>query len=97
MKTVLKHTGQVMAGLLPAALLVRLGTHGLAAMIIFAVLVVVLAGLVVVLAFLGRGMLRWIIDSSERSDRVNRMMLARQGDARCLKPGTSAPSSPDSR
>ena len=32
--------------------------------------VVVLAVLVVVLAVLGRGMLRWIIDSGDRSDRT---------------------------
>jgi hypothetical protein len=96
-KTALKHTGQAVAGVLPAALLVRLGTHGVAAMIVFAVLVIVLGGVVVVLAFLGRGMLRWIIDSGERSDRVSRMLLARRGDARCLKPGTSASSSSGSR
>jgi hypothetical protein len=55
-KNALKHAGPAVAGMLPAARSVRLGTHGLAAMIIF-------AAVVVVLAVLGRRMLRWIIDS----------------------------------
>ena len=69
MRNALRHAGRAVAGMLPAALLVGLGTRGFATMIIFAVLVIVLAVVVVVLAFVARGMLRWIIDSGERSDR----------------------------
>jgi hypothetical protein len=32
----------------------------------------------------------WIIGSPDRSDRVNRMLLARRGDARCLQVDLSA-------
>ncbi len=65
------------------ALLVRIGMPALAALVFVAVLVL--------------GMIYWIIASPDRSDRVARILLARQGDARCLEPGTSAPSSPDSK
>lgn len=71
MKSIVKCAGQVVAGMLPAALLVRLGVP-VAAVFFFAILVL--------------GVLCWIIDSQERSDRVARMMLARRGNARCLKP-----------
>jgi hypothetical protein len=64
------------AGLLPAALLARLGVPALAALVFLAVLVL--------------GVACWIIDSGDRSDRVTRMILARRGDARCLAPGPSA-------
>jgi len=43
---------------------------------------------VVVLTVLGLGVICWVINSPERSDRVNRMMFARRGDGRCLEPGT---------
>ena len=76
MKNVLKHAGKVVGGMLPAAVLVRIGMPALAAAVFLAVLVL--------------GVICWIISSPERSDRVNRMLLARRGDARCLKPGTSA-------
>lgn len=95
MRNALKHAGRAVATMLPAALIAGLGTHGLAAMIIFAGLVVVLGVVAVVLAFICRGMLRWIIDSSERSDRMNRMILAKRGDSSCLKPDAST--SPSSR
>src|SRR5690348_3137168 len=52
---------------------------------------------VVVLAVLGLGVICWVINSPERSDRVNRMMFARRGDGRCLEPGTSAQRQPASR
>jgi hypothetical protein len=39
---------------------------------------------VVVLAVLGLGVICWIIKSSDRCDRVNRMLLARRGEASCL-------------
>jgi hypothetical protein len=47
------------------------------------------AAVVVVLAVLGFGVICWIINSPDRSDRVNRMLLARRGDTNCLAPGTS--------
>jgi hypothetical protein len=82
-KTILKHAGGAAAGMLPAALLVRLGMSALAAVVFLVVLVL--------------GVICWIISSDDRTDRVNRMLLARQGDARCLDPDTFAPSSPASR
>ena len=83
MKSALKHAGRAAAGMLPAALLVRLGMPALAAVVFLAVLVV--------------GVTCWIISSDDRTDRVNRIMLAGQGDARSLEPGASAPSSPAPR
>lgn len=71
-KNIVKYAGQVAAGILPAALLARLGRPALAAVFLFAVLVL--------------GVICWIISSQERSDRVARMMLALRGNARCLKP-----------
>jgi hypothetical protein len=44
---------------------------------------------VVVLAVLGLGVICWIINSPDRSDRVNRMLLARRGDSNCLAPKAS--------
>lgn len=59
MKNVLKCAGR-WAGL--AALLAGLSLHGLAA-------ILVLGGVVVVLAVLGHGIIRWIIDSDDRYPR----------------------------
>jgi hypothetical protein len=80
-KSALKHASRA-AGMLPAALLIRLGIPALAALVFLAVLVL--------------GVICWIISDQGRSDRVTRMMLARRGDAKCLKPSTSAPTSPAS-
>jgi hypothetical protein len=52
---------------------------------------------VVVLTALGLGLICWVINSPERSDRVNRMMFARRGDGRCFEQGTSARRQPASR
>jgi hypothetical protein len=52
---------------------------------------------VVVLTVLGLGVICWIINSPDRSDRVNRMIFARRGDGRCLEPGTSVRRLPASR
>ena len=70
MKNALNHIGWAAAGMLPVALLARLGLLALAALVF--------------LAFLVLGVTCWIISNPERSDRVNRMLLARRGDARCL-------------
>ena len=77
MKNALQHASRGVAGMLPVALLVRLGTPALAALVFLAVLVL--------------AVICWIIASSERCDRVNRLMLARRGDARCLAPPPSRP------
>jgi hypothetical protein len=82
-KTALRHASRAVAGIVPAALLVRLGMPALAALVFLAVLVL--------------GVICWIIGSPGRSDRVNRTMLAMRGDVRCLEPGPSAPSSSASR
>jgi hypothetical protein len=54
---------------------------------------------VVVLAVLGLGVICWIINSPDRCDRVNRILLARRGDASCLdlEPGASIQRLPASR
>jgi len=62
--------------MLPAAFLGRLGMPALAALVFLAVLAL--------------AVICWIIASGERCDRVNRMMLARRGDARCLASPPSA-------
>jgi hypothetical protein len=77
MKTALKHSGRTAAGIPAAALIVRLGMSA----------IVVVASLTVFAVIV----ICWIISSDERSDRVNRMMLARRGDARCLKGGPGGP------
>jgi hypothetical protein len=72
-----------MAG--PAALLAGLTAHGLLALVL-------LAALVVILAVLAGGMLRWIISSSDRSDVVIRMILALRGNGGSLTQEHSADS-----
>lgn len=73
MKNVLKQAGRAVAGLLPAALLAQLGMPALAALVFLAVLVL--------------GVICWIVNNDDRCERVSRIMLARRGNARCLKPG----------
>jgi hypothetical protein len=72
-KGAVRRADQVAAGVLPAAAFVRLGIPALAAAVSLVVLVA--------------GVTCWVLSSDDRSDRLNRMLLARQGDARCLKPG----------
>jgi hypothetical protein len=74
----LKRAGRVTAGIVPAAALARLGLPALAA--------------VVFLGVLALGAACWVIASSDRSDRVTRMIYARRGDGRSLGPGS--PGSP---
>jgi len=69
--------------MLPAALLARLGVPALTAVIVLVVLVI--------------GVTCWIISNDDRTGRVNRMMLAIRGDARCLEIAASARPSPASR
>ena len=83
-ENVVKSVSRWVAG--AAALLTGVSTHGLG--------VIVLAGLVIVLAVFGRGMIRWIIDSGERSDRVTRMITAWRGDAMSPAPGPPDASPP---
>jgi len=80
MKTALKHLGRTAAGIPAAALLVRLGMPTIVAAACLTVFVIIV--------------ICWIISSDERCDRVNRMMLARRGDASCLKPGPAEPPRP---
>jgi hypothetical protein len=82
-KNALKHVGRAMAGVLPAALFVRLGLPVIVALVFLAVLVL--------------GATCWVINNGDRSDRVTRMILARHGDTRCLATGSPATSSPSSR
>jgi hypothetical protein len=72
----LRRAGRVAAGMLPVAMLARLGVPALAA--------------VVFLAILALGAACWVIASCDRSDRVTRMIYARHGDARSLVPGSPA-------
>ncbi len=71
-----RRAGRVVAGLLPAAALVRLGAPALVSAVILAVLALVAAC--------------WVIASGDRSDRVTRMIYARHGDARSLVPRSPA-------
>jgi hypothetical protein len=82
--------GALLAGL------AGLSPHMLTAFVMLGGLVISL-GVVVILAVLGCGLFRWVIDDDARSDRVNRMLLARRGDAKCLEPSSPAPSSPASQ
>ena len=66
----------MVAGMLPAAALARLGVPALAAVVFLAVLTL--------------GAACWVITSSDRSDRVTRMIYARHGDARSLVPRSPA-------
>ena len=75
MKSALTLTGRAAAGILPAAALAKLGIPALAALVFLGVLVL--------------GVICWIISDQGRSDRVNRMLLARRGNARCLVPTAS--------
>jgi hypothetical protein len=70
MKNARQRASRGVAGMLPVALAGRLGGPALGALVFLAVLVL--------------AVICWIIASGERCDRVNRMMLARRGDARCL-------------
>jgi hypothetical protein len=72
----LRRAGRVAVGLLPTAVLARLGMPALAT--------------VVFLAVLALGAACWVIASDDRSDRVTRMIYARNGDARYLVPGSPA-------
>ncbi len=83
MMSALKHAGRTLAGMLPAAVLVRLGMPALAALVFLAVLVL--------------GVICWVIASDDRSGRVNRILLARQGNAKCLEPRPPVISLPASR
>jgi hypothetical protein len=84
MKNALKHAGQAVAGMLPAAILVQLGVSVLAAVVVFVAVLVL-------------GAACWVVSSPDRSDRVIRMMLAMRGNARCLASASSASSVPASR
>ncbi len=77
--TMLRHASKVAAGVLPAALVARLGLPALGALVFLA------------LVFLAAGC--WVVRSRARTDRVSRMLLALRGNANCLGPGTT-PSSP---
>ena len=83
MKNALKHAGRALCVVLPTGLLAQLGMPALAALVFLAVLVL--------------GVTCWIIGNGDRSDRVTRMIFARQGDARCLVPDPSAASLPASQ
>lgn len=73
MKITLKHAGKTAVGMLPAALIARLGMPALAAGVFLAVLALLV--------------ICWIVSNDDRCERVSRIMLARRGNASCLKPG----------
>ena len=81
--SVLKRTGRWVIGLSPVIAVFT--AHGLAVLLVLAVLVFVLA-------ILGRGMFRWLVVSEERSGRVIRDRAAerRQGNARSILPAARA-------
>jgi hypothetical protein len=73
-----------------AAVLAELTAHELLALVLAALAVVL------VLAVLARGMLRWIISSAVYSDRMIQMIRALRGDGGSLTQEHSALSSPQS-
>ena len=83
MRNAVKQTARTAAGMLPAALFIRLGLPALGALVFLAVLVL--------------GIICWIVGNADRSDRVTRMILAKRGDASCLASGSSAPATPTSQ
>jgi hypothetical protein len=82
-KNALNHVVRVLAGLLPASVLAHLGLPAFAAAVFLAVLVL--------------WMIRWVISSGERSERVIRIILARHGSSQSLAARSSAPSALASR
>jgi hypothetical protein len=76
----LKRAGRIAAGVLPAAVLVRLGLPALAALVLLGVLVLVL--------------ICWIISNGDRSERAARLMLALHGKTSCLAPRLTVPAVP---
>jgi hypothetical protein len=79
----LKHVARAAAAGLPAALLAGLGIPALGALVFLTVLVL--------------GVICWIIDDEDRSERVTRMLLARTGDPRRLTTAPASRSRPDRR
>ena len=80
----LRRAGKVAAGVVPAALLARLGLPALGGLVLLAVIVV--------------GVACWVIGSADRTERVSRVLLAWRGNANCLlSAGTTAPSPPAPR
>jgi hypothetical protein len=99
MKNIRRHARRAAAvlGALSAALAALLGPHGLVLGIVVAVTAASLAGLVVAVVMVGRGMFRSVldvvgrtIDSGDRSDRACRLMLAMRGNDSCLEPAPVA-------
>jgi hypothetical protein len=77
---VFRRAGKVMARLVPAVLVARLGLAALGALVFLAVLVA--------------GVACWVVCDDARTNLVSRLLLAWRGDASCLGPGgTAAPSS----
>ena len=76
LKRAIRNGGRTVAGMLPAAALLSLGLPALAAVVFLVVLVI--------------GATCWILDSDERTSRVNRILLARRGDPKCLEAGVTA-------
>ena len=75
---VFRQAGKVMARLVPAVLVARLGLDALGALVFMAVLVV--------------GVACWVVCDDARTNRVSRLLLAWRGNASCLGPGgTAAP------
>ena len=77
MKNAVKPIARAAAGMLPAAALAGLGLPTLGALVFLAVVALAVTC--------------WIISSPDRADRLNRLLLATRGDARCLKPAPHLP------
>ena len=67
---VLRRSGKVAAGAVPAALVAGLGLPALGGLVFLAVLLL--------------GVACWVIGSKDRTDRVSRVLLAWRGNAGCL-------------
>jgi hypothetical protein len=78
----LRRTGRMAAGALPAALMAKLGMPALDAVVFLAVMVL--------------AVICWVIASGDRTDRVSQMMLAWRAVASCPASGIVAPPVPAS-
>jgi hypothetical protein len=67
--TVVGHVGRGVGAVVSAVAVARMGLPALGALVGLAVLAV--------------GVVCWVIASSERTDRVSRLLLAGRGDAKC--------------
>lgn len=70
-KSALRHTLHAALGVVPAAMLVRLGMPALGGLVFLIIATIAVAC--------------WVVGSGDRTERVSRLLLACRGDAACLR------------